>query len=523
MDDAAQIEAIRNSAAYKASRAQLADREWRIDNLYWIKNKEGVPIPFKRNAAQRFYSANEWFRDTILKSRKLGFSTYIGIDMLDQCLFASNTQADIIDQTQDDAEGKLAIARFAYERLPQRMREAVWLDKDNQSELMFANGSSITAGVSSRGGTPQFLHISEYGPISADNPNKAKEIKTGSITAVPKSGKIRVESTAKGTQGQFYDLVQAGQQLAALGQPLTPIDFKLHFFGWFMDPDNRLPINMVHITHELREYFEELRTKHGIKLDGEQQAWYAKTREFLGPDDMKSEQPSTPEECFFASLEGAYWKNEMNQARRDGRVGKPVPYDNSKPVHTYWDLGNDGNLFIGFFQTDGIRHRHIDCGRGEVAGLGDGLRLLQEKAMTRGFRYGKHYGPHDLQTRDWSAMKEGQITAPTRKEIAADHGVEFIVVPRVGDKADAIEAGRRFINNSWFCSEYASDLVECCDNYTRRWDKNNSRWLGEPAKNGFDHGADALMQAAMGLQPDVVHRRDQFYQRGQRRGSQWGA
>jgi len=522
VDDAAQIKAIRDSAAYKASKAQLADREWRIDNLYWIKNKEGVPIPFKRNAAQRFYSANEWFRDTILKSRKLGFSTYIGIDMLDQCLFASNTQADIIDQTQDDAEDKLGILRFAYERLPPLIREACWLDKDNSSELVFANKSSAGAGISSRGGTPQILHVSEYGPISAANPRKAREIKTGSITSVPKSGKIRVESTAKGTSGEFFDLVKAGEQIKALGQRLTPLDFKLHFFGWYMDPDNRLPINMVHIPHDMREYFDELRTKHGIVLDGEQQAWYVKTREFLGPDDMKAEQPSTPAECFFASLEGAYFKTEMNQARRDGRVGKPVPYDNSRPVHTYWDLGNDGNMFIGFFQTDGIRHRHIDAARGETAGLGDGLRILQEKAMTRGFRYGKHYGPHDLQVRDWTSMKAGQITAPTRKEVAADHGVEFLVVPRVGDKADAIEAGRRFINSSWFCSEYAGELVECLDNYTRKWDKNNSRWLGEPAKNGFDHGADAYMQAAMGLQPDVVHRRDTFF-REKRKGSHWSA
>jgi hypothetical protein len=42
---------------YQAAKAQLADREWRLDNLYWIKNKEGVAIPFKRNRAQRQYSA----------------------------------------------------------------------------------------------------------------------------------------------------------------------------------------------------------------------------------------------------------------------------------------------------------------------------------------------------------------------------------------------------------------------------------------------------------------------------------
>jgi hypothetical protein len=27
---------------------------------------------------------------------------------------------------------------------------------------------------------------------------------------------------------------------------------------------------------------------------------------------MRREHPSTPDECFYASLEGAYFKNEMN-------------------------------------------------------------------------------------------------------------------------------------------------------------------------------------------------------------------
>jgi len=517
MSDASTLEAIRSSPEYRTAAKKLGDRNWRLDNLYWIKNKEGVPIPFKRNFAQRTYSGQAWYRDTILKSRKLGFSTLIGLNILDACLFASNTQADIVDRTKDDAEDKLAMIRFAYERLPDRIKDAVHLTKDNQSELNFSNGSTIGAGISSRGGTPQMLHVSEYGIIAADNPRKAKEIKTGSFVAVPKTGKVWAESTAKGTSGEFYDLVQAGQQLQATGQRLTQIDFKLHFFGWYLDPDNRLPVNLVNIPHDLREYFHELRVKHRIVLDGMQEAWYAKTRELYGPDDVKSEHPSTPEECFFASLEGAYWKNEMNQARRDRRIGFPVPYDNTMPVHTYWDLGMDGNMAIGFFQTDGVRHRHIDFARGESSGLSDGIRILQEKNLTRGFIYGKHYGPHDLVNRSWSDM--GGVTARSRKEIAAEHGVDFIVVERIGDKGDSIEAARRFINQSWFCSEHAGGIVECCDNYVRKWDRTNLRWLAEPAKNGFDHGADAIQQAAMGLQPDVVRRRDQF--RSGRKGSHW--
>ena len=46
-----------------------------------------------------------------------------------------------------------------------------------------------------------------------------------------------------------------------------------------------------------------------------------------GPDDMKSEFPSRIDECFYSSLEGAYFKREMTKARDDKRIGLPVPYD----------------------------------------------------------------------------------------------------------------------------------------------------------------------------------------------------
>ena len=210
----------------------------------------------------------------------------------------------------------------------------------------------------------------------------------------------------------------------------------------------------------------------------------------------------------------------MNKARRDKRIGLSVSYDDTRPVHTGWDHGMDGNMFILFFQTDGVRQRFIDCARGEQ-GWANGRHSYPERkgAGSRGFSYGKHYGPHDLQTRDWSNMNIG-ITAQTRKEVAAEHGIDFIVVERVGDKQDSIEAGRRLINNSWFCSEYAGDLVECLENYTRAWNKTTLQWMAAPAKNGFDHGADAFQQVAMGLQPDVVSRRDQF-PGGKRKGSFW--
>jgi hypothetical protein len=45
----------------------------------------------------------------------------------------------------------------------------------------------------------------------------------------------------------------------------------------------------VTLTAELVEYFSQLRIKHGIVLDANQRAWYAKMSAEQGPDDMKSD------------------------------------------------------------------------------------------------------------------------------------------------------------------------------------------------------------------------------------------
>jgi len=36
---------------------------------------------------------------------------------------------------------------------------------------------------------------------------------------------------------------------------------------------------------------------------------------------------------FESSIQGAYYSNEINQARADGRIGQ-FPYDKALPVHT---------------------------------------------------------------------------------------------------------------------------------------------------------------------------------------------
>ena len=498
-------EQIRESEAYKAAKEQLNDREWRLDHLYAIKSKgdeeggedSGKPIQFVRNFAQRFYGNTMWYRDCIVKARQLGFSTDIDIKLLDDAVFRPNTAAGIIDYTQTDANKKLEKCRFAYVRLPKVIRQAVRLTKDNESTMEFSNGSIISAGTGYRGDTPQVLHVSEYGKTSAERPDQAKEIKLGAFQAVPMSGKIYVEATAHGVGGEFYDLVQKCRKAEQEGRELTRRDFKLHFFAWWMDPNYRLPVHLVKIPQEVEFYFQELKDKYGIKLDGQQKAWYAKMLEELGADDIKSEYPSHIDEAFYTSLEGSYFRHEMAKARQEKRIGLPVLHDPSRPVHTMSDIGMDDENACWFFQIFGNTYNVIDFERMSGEGVTWYPRIFDKKRAERGFIFGKHYGPHDLEVRDWSSKE-----VMPRWKVAEGLGVKFIVVPAPYEKADGIEASRQFINRAYFDVTHCSEGVRALDNYRKKWNEKMSTWSQDPVHDWASHPADALQTGAMGIEPD---------------------
>jgi hypothetical protein len=128
---------------------------------------------------------------TIAKARQLGFSTEICMLILDDCLFRKNTGAAIIDATIGDAKKKLAKIKFAYDRFPPVIRRTIRLPTDNTEELKFSNGSQISVGTGYRGDTLQILLVSEYGKISVDRLDVAKEIKNGALMTKSSAASLR--------------------------------------------------------------------------------------------------------------------------------------------------------------------------------------------------------------------------------------------------------------------------------------------------------------------------------------------
>ncbi len=475
----------------------LGNPEWRIDNLYCIQDKHGQEVKFVRNRAQRRWWVERHCLNIVLKARQLGFSVVIALEMLDECVFNANFRAGIIDYSLEDAKKKLEKIKFAYARLPEAIRNKCPLVRENTQTLEFANGSVIEVGTSHRGGTLQHLHVSEFGKISVARADKALEIKTGGFGTVHVGHRIDVESTAEGQGGEFYEMVQRADRLAKEGRALSELDFKFHFFSWDEHDEYRLAPRGILITKEVDEYFERLKAEHGKNYDPDQIAWYAAKQAQIGPDMMYREYPSYPEEAFQASLEGAYFKRQMDRMRRDGRLGH-VPYDDGRVVNTFWDIGNDATV-IWFHQTDGLRHRLIDYYENSDESITHYVREVMKRADSFGWALGRHYFPHDMENSDWG----NPGARKTRAKMAEDAGLRnYKIIPRIDDKDDAIDAARMFLNNCWIDEANCAPGIRCLDNYQQAWNERLGTWSREPLHNWACHAADSLMTGAMGYRPE---------------------
>lgn len=498
--------------------ALLGNRTWRINNLYRIKDERGHAVPFKMNEAQRMLWQDLHPLNIIPKARQLGFSTFIAIFILDTCLFRPNTAAGIVDITLDDAKAKLAKIKFAYDGLPDELRAQLPLKRENAHELEWANGSSVSVGTSHRGGTLQILHVSEFGKISAQFPDKAREIRTGAFGTVHVGQMIFVESTAEGAGGDFHDLVMDADRTAKLGRKLSQQEFKLHFFPWWKHAGYRDDASLITIPAELNEYFSELEAKHSIRIDAEQKAWFAQKRKIIGPDDMGREYPSFLDEAFASSVLGAYFKPQMTKLREAKRIGT-VPVDPSRPVNTFWDIGKDDNTSIWFHQGHGQMHHLVHYYENSGEGVEFYARKLKDLATERGWTYGKHYGPHDLDNSHW-ILPGSDATV----DVARRLGIDFVVVPRVSNKANAIEAARNFLSMCWIDEAHCSRGIQCLDHYRKEWDEKRATFKSEPVHDWSSHGSDALMTGACGYTPEYVPPpSDSYSRRRSGAGSAWAA
>ncbi|AOF20992.1 terminase [Yersinia enterocolitica] len=469
----------------------LKNRFWRLNHLYKIKDKNGKCVTFKMTPEQLEYFDGMHDRNVILKARQLGFTTEVCIIQLDLALFHKKECA-LIAHSLPDAERLFRNkTQYAYRLLPDDIKRANPLTKETTSEYVFDKGGSVTVSTSFRGGTLYSLHVSEFGKICAKYPEKAKEIVTGAFEAVPLGGKITLESTAEGRAGYFYDYCQDAEKAQLQGKELSNLDWKFFFFSWWKNPQYAIdPVEAL--PQRLVDYFAEMEAKHCVHLNERQKSWYYAKEKTLG-DDMKREYPTIPAEAFQQSVEGAYYAKQFRWLYTNKRICK-LPDNSHLPVHTFWDIGVGDSTAIWFVREVGEEFHIIDY----YENSGEGLRHYMKILKDRGYTYGDHWGPHDIENREFGS------DAKSRKELAREgyeidgqiYSMTFKVVPKTGVDT-GIESVREILPKCVFDDEKCAEGITHLEGYRKEWDDKRGCWKDKPFHDHTSHGSDGFRYFAV--------------------------
>lgn len=467
--------------------ALLRDREWRLTNLYKIKDKEGNVVDFSPNWAQKALLKDSHSLNIVLKARQLGITTFHALLFLDTCLFNANVNAAIVADSKPIArEIFIDKVKFAYDNLPQFIRDMCCAYRDNVHEMRFSNGSVFRVATSLRGGTIQYLHITEFAKICQENPTKANEIISGALNAVQSGQFVCIESTARGREGHFYNLCKAAKEIQDLGSPLGELDWKLWFFSWWKHKDYELNSNNVLINKEMTEYFEDLESKE-IILNPEQKAWYIKKLQTQG-EYMKREYPSTPEEAFESANEGFYFAKMISQARQEKRICH-VPYDEAARTYTAWDIGIGDMNAIWVFQLVGKEIHCIDYYENSDEPLTHYVNWLKNKP----YIFEKHFMPHDAASRSLQ-------TGKSLVDIARGMGLKIDVIDRDQNEQFGIECLRNMLPRFFFDQVKCEKGLKAIESFRKEWNEKLGCYREKSYHDWASHGSKALIYCAQAVQ-----------------------
>lgn len=474
---------------------KLSNREWRLKNLYSIRDPWGKIVHFNPNEAQQWYARERHWWNLLTKARRAGFSTRIGLGNLDRAIFNDTQTCGLIDFKMDDAKMKMAILHEAWERiglfapgLSQSGREhlneyihtRIKLTSKGETWMEWSNGSSYNCSTTFRGGTLQALHISEFGPICDERPRDAQNIIDGAFPAVATGCTIDIESTYKGPpSGLFYDLIEEAQ--GRMGADLHQREFKFLFFGFQMDSKNKLPVGSVHIGDATKKVFDGWR-KDGVILSEEQQCFWANEHRKMKGRAFR-EWPATPQDMFRAPIEGAIYGEHIAKLKAQGRFGDFHPQDRF-PIYAAWDLGHSDSTAIWLIQVTKLDFRAIAYYECNGQPIDHYVSKIAEWERDLELRVARHLLPHDAAHHSPSGR--------TFLTDAKSSGLRnLVVVPRTMDKWIGINEARSLMDSFCFHARTKHGL-QLLASYRKDVKNENGRFKEQPLHDHTSHCADAF-------------------------------
>jgi len=460
----------------------LDSKEWRMNNLYRIVDKQGDSIKFVMNNVQSNALKGLHNRNLYLKARQLGMSTFSVLYILDECIFNANLSAGIVSYSLEHAQHIFKrILGHALDNLTPEMKVLAGVIQRSAREITFKNGSFLRVDTTLRGGAYQSILVSEFGKTCARNPIKAEEVMTGTLQAVPIDGQVIIESTGEGSDGYYYELVNSAAQRG--NEDLSPLEYKLFFYPWYMESQYSMQ-QPVTIDHELKEYFDKLEKELNTKITNGQRYWYANQKSVLG-DKVRQEFPSTISEAFLSNSDAYYFQLHIEKAYNENRILNTPLYDALEPVYVAMDIGVNDLTVILFFQVVHGEIRVIDYYEDNNKGVDFYCNfLLNDKK----YIYKTVFLPHDAAKRD-GIVVENTYERDFKRYM--QHTDTKVIVLKRTDKNLQINNAKIKMDRCVFAINKVKPLINYLNKYRKKWSEAEGRYLDIPLHSIDSNASDA--------------------------------
>jgi len=465
-------------------------KEWRMNNLYRIIDRNSDSIRFELNSVQKDVLHNLHNRNIILKARQLGMSTFAVLYLLDEVIFTKNLSAGIVSYSLEHAQHifKKIIGHALDSWLP-KISSLAEVTQRSAREVTFANGSSLRVDTTLRGGSYPLVLVSEFGKTCARNPQKAEEVITGTLQAVPANGCVIIESTGEGNSGFYVDMVTQSSQRG--NESLSNLEYKLFFYNWTMEPSYVLHDKVTYDV-TLTDYFDKIEKETGKKITQPQRNWYAIQSKVLG-DKIKQEFPSNVSESFLSSSDAYYFAESIAKAYQDNRCLYTSIYDALLPVYVAMDIGLNDLTVMVFFQLAHGEIRIIDYYEDKNKDVPFYAKfLLQDKK----YHYHTIFLPHDSVKRD--PLDIDNSYERDFRRLFSSTGTKFHVLKKM-DKQMQISHARIKLDRCVFNVAKVKIYVDMLSKYRKKWNESTGRYLDEPYHDVSSNYADCHQYMCQGV------------------------
>jgi len=226
------------------------------------------------------------------------------------------------------------------------------------------------------------------------------------------------------------------------------------------------------------------------------------------PDVLKKERDDLmrrdPDECQHvyegttrSTVEGAIYKKELQRAEQEGRLTSRVPYDPTKPVDTFWDIG-PAHTRIWLAQSFPMEYRIIDYIAGELESLSFYVKQLQE----REYHYGVHTLPWDGAARELGSGRSIQ------EQLRGVFGKDRVRCAKQLSVEDGIAAVRAIFSKCFFDGEKCNFILPATKQqvgirglrcYQYEYDQELRTYSRKPLHDWSSHDADAFRTLAVSI------------------------